>query len=371
MSYPVGVSAGIRPRRGIATSRETAGREPADVSYVTVRPAHRVVRPAPVGRPPDHLAWKDLTTHTFPEAFVLRIRQGMSVGQHSAVVTPSRTLDFQTSRYFAAETWRQHPVFISPRPTRVHRVAGRYALLSSAGTAANYYHFLMEAVPRLGHFAQALGAIDFDGYVADLTARYHREVFAMLGVDASMIRPPAKGWAIQPDELWVASSENRGNTAPPETTAWLRANLRPTRAGHLPKRIYVTRGQVPKTRRMVNEPELVASLARHGFSVIDPGGLSVQEQINHFASAEIVVAPHGAGLTNLNFSPPGVKVLELFPPTYVDTGMWSIASNIPDSTYRYLLGRGESRYPRSWRYQPWADVDCAVSDVMDALSELT
>ena len=78
----------------------------------------------------------------------------------------------------------------------------------------------------------------------------------------------------------------------------------------------------------MREDELRARLTARGFTVVDPGTLSVQEQIDHFAAARVIVAPHGAALTNLSFCRPGVRLLELFAPGYLNPGYWSIMSNI-------------------------------------------
>ena len=48
----------------------------------------------------------------------------------------------------------------------------------------------------------------------------------------------------------------------------------------------------------------MASLERRGFLRFDPGAHTVQEQIDHFAAAEVIVAPHGAALANLTFCRP-------------------------------------------------------------------
>ena len=68
--------------------------------------------------------------------------------------------------------------------------------------------------------------------------------------------------------------------------------------------------------------------------------LSLSAQIALFAGAEAVVAPHGAGLTNLIWCAPQTKVLEIFSPLYVNLCYWAIAS-VVDADYYYLLGSGE------------------------------
>ena len=76
------------------------------------------------------------------------------------------------------------------------------------------------------------------------------------------------------------------------------------------KRIYVARGGAPR-RRVLNEAAVEKLLAGYGFISINPGALSVSEQVALFADAEIVAGPHGAGLTNCVFMAPGGAIVEM------------------------------------------------------------
>lgn len=55
--------------------------------------------------------------------------------------------------------------------------------------------------------------------------------------------------------------------------------------------------------------------------------LSLIEQIVLFHNAEIIVAPHGAGLVNLLFARPGTKVIELFQ-AHEDDTYWYLSQVI-------------------------------------------
>jgi capsular polysaccharide biosynthesis protein len=81
------------------------------------------------------------------------------------------------------------------------------------------------------------------------------------------------------------------------------------------RRLYVAREDA-KVKRLVNHDEVLATLRRHGFSVVLAEGLPVREQIDLFSDAEAVVGAHGAGLANTVFCPPGAVLIELQPAGY-------------------------------------------------------
>jgi capsular polysaccharide biosynthesis protein len=76
------------------------------------------------------------------------------------------------------------------------------------------------------------------------------------------------------------------------------------------KRLYVARGAAPR-RRVLNEAEVEKLLAGYGFVSVNPGALSVAEQVELFSSAAMVAGPHGAGLTNAVFMAPGGAIIEM------------------------------------------------------------
>jgi capsular polysaccharide biosynthesis protein len=128
--------------------------------------------------------------------------------------------------------------------------------------------------------------------------------------------------------------------APSWVVEWIRDQLPAERTDNKPRLLYVTRGSGPNTRRLVDEEMLWLRLERRGFVRVDPGAMSVRDQIDHFAAAEVIVGLHGAALTNLVFGQPGVRVLEIFAPRYVKHCYWAICDSIPDVRYQYLVGEG-------------------------------
>jgi hypothetical protein len=78
------------------------------------------------------------------------------------------------------------------------------------------------------------------------------------------------------------------------------------------RRIYISRNDA-KLRRVANERELAAVLARYGFKPIVLKGKPIAEQVRLLREAEAVAAPHGAGLTHIAWMQRGAAVIEFFP----------------------------------------------------------
>ncbi|TWG93986.1 uncharacterized protein DUF563 [Nocardioides sp. J9] len=258
-------------------------------------------------------------------------------------------------------------MFWNPWPSRPEVVDGTVAVLSARGTGHNFYHFVTDELPRIGLLREAFGDIEPDVWVLDRHTGYQKQLLAMLGIEPDRVVTPGPGLHLQAKRLLVPSLPNAVMDAPPESQAWLREHLPPQRTTGLPEKIYVTRGTTPHTRRMVQEDAVRAALQARGFTCVDPGSLSVQEQVDHFAAARVVVAPHGAALTNLAFCRPGVRVLEMFAPGYTVHCYWAMTANIADSRYRYLVAPTPERTGDNELMQ---DIELSPAAVMDALDQL-
>lgn len=361
-SRPLG-SRGV-PLTATERSVDTARREPGTVTVHPGVPAQQLVRRSTPGEPAGHPVFAAQHTATVPATFTLEVRDGRLTGDYGATSTPGKVLDHETSTYFGVTDWREHPLYLRPTLGRIERVHGTVASLTTRGCAINYYHFLYDSIARLGILEATASDADVEAWVVPHAASYQRQLLELAGVDGRLIQP-RRGMTVVADRLLVPSNPNWALQAPPDSVAWLRDRLRPSRAGGSPQRLYLTRGTAPHTRRYCEEEQLWPELERRGFTMIDPGRFTVQEQIDTFAEAEIVVAPHGAGLTNVTFSPPDVRVLEMFASNYVHLGLWSICEAL-GAHYRYLVADG----PSSTNSGVHDDVSIPVSRVLAMIDEL-
>ena len=105
----------------------------------------------------------------------------------------------------------------------------------------------------------------------------------------------------------------------------------------LPKRIYLKRA-VARGRHIANSDEIEAMLREHNFEIIDAEEMSLATQAALFSAAEILVGPHGAGLTNIFFRfPRACTVIEIFPEHFAPVHYYYLAKEL-DFKYMAIMG---------------------------------
>jgi hypothetical protein len=113
-------------------------------------------------------------------------------------------------------------------------------------------------------------------------------------------------------------------------------------------KIYITRKD-SQSRILLNEDDVIATVQRHGFQVVELSGLDLVAQMRLFAGASHIIAPHGAGLANLAFCGPGTSVCELHMDTYLNWCFRRLCS-ILEIKYGCLVGSVDPEYHQSWMH---------------------
>ena len=72
------------------------------------------------------------------------------------------------------------------------------------------------------------------------------------------------------------------------------------------------------SRQLLHRQQILELLLSHGFQEYEPSQDTIEDQAKVFGSAKVIVAAHGAALTNLIFARPGTTVVELFSARYVN-----------------------------------------------------
>lgn len=234
----------------------------------------------------------------------------------------------------------------SNRPD-IKYIKGKVTLLSTL-SGHIYYHWMIDLLPRLGILQQqGVSFTDIDWFVVNrVNSAFQRETLTQLGVPLEKVLESDFSPHIQADELIVPSFPGHLDWIPPETIDFLRSHFCPLRdrdktqthqsnQGH--KRIYISRKQA-RYRHVLNEPDVIEILKPFGFQTICLEELTVAEQAKYFSEAEVIVSPHGSGLTNLVFCQPHTVIVEFFAPRYLRTDYWMISQYLRLKHY-YILSR--------------------------------
>lgn len=173
-------------------------------------------------------------------------------------------------------------------------------------TTSNYYHWLIEDLPAVIRAAQVVPEAPLLAFHGGLTDR-HRIVSTILrrplvsanpimALDEQILPGRASdSWFIHPTDAAILREFGRSLTQDGPSDAH--------------ERIYVSRRRT--TRSLSNEIAIEEQLERAHFKILHLEEMSWPEQIRAFQGARTVIAPHGAGLSNLVFSEPGAQVLEI------------------------------------------------------------
>lgn len=359
----VRLSRGTLPTGIVWTLEEAA--ESTGGTCVVARPREIITRPPFIGWPGDLAPLERATDTTIPRLAVAELPNGRVLGRSRGLITGRGDLVQELSHYFGSTHARQHPVFANPFPPKVAKVRGRLGLLASRGDV-NYYHFLIDVIPRLGVLEQAGTEMPERWYVPART-KFQRQLLDMVGIDESMRIDADQVTHVQAESLVVPSLPSvLGEKNPPWVVEYLRRRLMPPTAPPptAPRKLYITRSAGTNNRAVVDEPRLIALLTERGFDIVDPSELTVVDQIRAFASASVIVSPHGAALANLVFATPGATVIELFPPSSVLPDYWRLASSA-GLTYRYLATRAKGgRYNRGRTIVSDIEVDLGALEKM-------
>ncbi|WRH65224.1 MAG: glycosyltransferase family 61 protein [Planktothrix sp. GU0601_MAG3] len=217
-------------------------------------------------------------------------------------------------------------------------INGTVAILAGLSNSV-YFHWMLDVLPRIELLKKSrINWHEIDYFIVDNRLPFQQETLEKLQIPQNKQININEFHHLQAQDLIVPSFPGCPAWMPPWTCDFLKQHfLHPDAIANIPniKRIYITRNAA-KSRRILNENELLTVIQPLGFHCIQLESMSVVEQAALFSQAEIIISPHGSGLTNLVFCQPNTKVVELFSPNYVYHCYWWISNLVPLDYYYYI-----------------------------------
>ena len=265
---------------------------------------------------------------TGPALFLAELKDGGVLGGSCLPVTRSGDVFFNqlthnANRLAAASSYQNRVSVLLANEKQIAVAAdeekeysGPHLLLGSHG---NFGHWL------LNHFSRLLLVRDREDLkslpviVAGELSGARLECLTRVGYGKDRIIRVPPGQIAWFEHLWVPSfpffAEQKTNTLmwAPEASHFIRSALGvplERQGDKPPRRLFITRRNA-KWRYLKDEDKIFAAIQPFGFELIDPGDLSLEEQINIASEAEIIMGAFGAAMNLHQFAPQGTHVVEL------------------------------------------------------------
>lgn len=205
----------------------------------------------------------------------------------------------------------------------------------------NYSHFLTQVTPVIVALHRR-AKMDNENicFVTPPLKSWQRNVFKAIGIrDDDIIEKKvsdivcARNVIFGTTQFCVPHSQVINNGFMRECVSCITENIGNMRTL---EKIFITR-KTSAARKLRNSDEIAAVLRKYGLKEIELDGMEFEEQIRLFAGCKLVVAEHGAGLTNIIFCQPGTKILELMPYKFSNTA-YPVLSEIFGLSHNRLIG---------------------------------
>jgi hypothetical protein len=301
------------------------------------------VSPEPIGCPEhapflEHVPLKPAHQAKAIPCFLAEIAGGSLLKQHRSIFCFDRQQRalfchraFDPIFAFTRDAWQQQVQAL--QVGRTLDLPGRCLLLDSR-YGREFYHFNATVLGRLARF------VGFDQRLADVDYFLLPEATSTVTAWADILRIPVEKRVHLGEHVSVHAGQLVVPSAPEEfdlttmafiNNALLRSTAKPE------KRLYISRSFSPNGRQILNEQELLNQvLLPRGFEVVHLEGLPLQQQAETLAASQLIIAAHGAGLTNLIFCAAGACVLELFSPRWIEFCFARIASLVGMRSYYHV-----------------------------------
>lgn len=320
---------GIHPQLSTWTGVRRVSRIPDDLGHDHWLWEHRpggIVQVAdPVAAIPDMPeGFKAHSAYECPPTYVACIHRGRVATKALDVVSPDDRVfgDLYQSSDGRISTLS----LIYPRLPRLKREQGLYATIVSNRNPNNYYHWMIDYLTRLWPLYES-EITDYKLFVPAKLTSFQVQSLQLLGYSEDRLVPFAQEhWEVE--HLLVPSFAPAYRFSP-QACQWLRAKLLSALDGledGSPKRVFISRQRASK-RQLINEDEIWESLLKQaGFVRVFPETMTVADQARLFWGADVVISPHGAGLTNILFMRQDALVIELAPALRAKPGFFLLSS---------------------------------------------
>lgn len=240
----------------------------------------------------------------YNEAGYIEPASGWGVSLNKQLIYPS--LGFSSAPYV-------HKPSILQFYIRKPKVVALNQIISLRDTGEeNYFHFFNDILPKL-FFLEEKG-FDLKQYQIVISERLFFKSYFQFYYQNTFLG--TLNWVVQKTNEWIRFEKAIFCKPYTHSLRFFEAavNFLPKKTHRtLEKRVFLTRGK-NSLRFLGNEDEIFQLARLNGFEIVDASELGFEDQIRLFQETRVLIAIHGAGLTNMMFRmDQKLTILEIVP----------------------------------------------------------
>jgi capsular polysaccharide biosynthesis protein len=210
---------------------------------------------------------------------------------------------------------------------RAPRLSGNFAIFYNR-QFLNHYHWLIDGLLNLFLLRKMTDSnltILFSSAPESAVTAHHLDCLQILGFGDMALKFSEEPIVQLESASWIHATDTHEDF-PAQVLLEFQASVAASvQASTTHRRIYIER---KKIRSVQNGEEVRQFLEAAGFLTVRLEEIPFLDQIRLFAGADFIVAPHGAGLSNLVFAPPDSRVIEFMPDAEMRPFFWMISNKL-------------------------------------------
>ena len=316
----------------------------------------------------EHKHYKEIIKKPFDECLIFGLKKARYI-QHVWVPT-----FIASNNYLLIDANKDpkkgrelHPIFSLNNVGDSIKISGKSLVLCNDGCHDGYFHWVARMLPKLW-------AIEKNGFSIN-----NFDWVIVNGPEMQFKSSTLKDFGIPQDKIVYTEAEQlyrfdfmigvNNIRYHKEGINFMREKYLAKKNIEVDRKVYLSR-QKAKHRKILEEDKLISYLEKKGYEIIDFADYSVVEQAEIMASTKELITIHGAGLANLIFASPKMKLLEILEDTFVNVNYW-FYSNLMDVNYHYYLGKAvKSEYSKKINRSGFDDIELG-DDFYDEIDEFT
>ena len=226
------------------------------------------------------------------------------------------------------------------------------SLIQGASAIENYGHWLLDTIPKLIIINKFKNLNNFDAIlIPNLKKKFQKDSLEYFDISKSKILDGSEITHLYADKITIPNHpyweldkhqfETVANVDKDILKSIRKIFLKENNLNEFKKNknIYIDRSDSNfNHNKLVNNLEIIDHLKNKDFLIVKLSELSFNEQIKLFNGAKIIIGSHGAGLTNIIFSEPSTKIIEIRNPNF-DCYVFKNISNIQKLDYSFIKAK--------------------------------